>query len=199
MLGPFISLQMTQFHSFLYCCSSVTQLCPALCDPMDCSTPGFPVLHQLLELAQTHVHWVDVIQPSHALLSPSPPAFILYQHQSLFQWVGSFHQVARNIRLQLQHQSFQWIFRFDFLKNWLVWSPCCAGVFFRLQFEGFHSLATWGFRSFGIFIVQFSHPYMTTGKSIVLMLWTFVSKVMSLLFNMLSRIVIALLPRSRRL
>ena len=66
--------------------SSVAQSCPTLCDPMDCSTPGFPVYHQLLELTQTHVHQVgDVIQPSHPLSSPSPPAFNLFQHQSLFQ------------------------------------------------------------------------------------------------------------------
>ena len=68
--------------------SSVAQSCPTLCDPMDCSTPGFPVHHQLRELTQTHVHWVsDAIQPSHPLSSPSSPAFSLYQHQGLFQWV----------------------------------------------------------------------------------------------------------------
>ena len=77
-------------------CCSVTQLCLTLCDPMDWSTPGFPVLHQLPELAQTHVHWVgDAIQPSHPLPPPSPPAFNLSQHQDLFQWVGSSHQVAK--------------------------------------------------------------------------------------------------------
>ena len=69
-----------------YCCCSVTQLCPTLCDSMDCSTPGFPVLHQLPELAQTHVHSVgDAIQPSYPLSSPSPPNFNLSQHQGLFQ------------------------------------------------------------------------------------------------------------------
>ena len=105
--------------------SSVTQSCPALCDPMDHSTPGFPIHHQLLELAQTHVHWVsDAIQPSHPLSSPSPPAFNLSQHQSLFQWISSSHQVAKVLEFQLQHQSFQWIFRTDFLQDWLVWSPC---------------------------------------------------------------------------
>ena len=81
--------------------SSVTQLCLTLCDPMDCSTPGFPVHHQLPELAQTHVHWVgDAIQPSHPLASPSL-AFILSQHQGLFQWVGSLHQVAKVLEFQL--------------------------------------------------------------------------------------------------
>ena len=96
--------------------NSVSQLCPILCDPMDCSTPGFSVHHQLLELAQTHVHGVgDAIQSSHPLSSPSPPAFSLAQHQGLFQWVSSSHQVAKLLELQLQDQSFQWIFRTDFL------------------------------------------------------------------------------------
>ena len=75
---------------------------------MNCSTPGFPVHHQLLELTQTHVHRVsDAIQPSHPLLSLSPPVFDLSQHQGLFQGVGSSHQVAKVLELQLQHQSFQ--------------------------------------------------------------------------------------------
>ena len=75
---------------------SSVQLCPTLCDPMDCSTPGLPVLHQLPELAQTYVHRIgDAIQPSHLLSSPSPPAFNLSQHQGLFQWVSSSYQVAR--------------------------------------------------------------------------------------------------------
>ena len=96
--------------------NSVAQSCLTLCDPMDCSTPGFPVHHQLPELAQTHVYWVgDAIQPSHPLLSPSPPAFSLSQHQGLFQWASSSHQVAKVLECQLQHQSFQWISRTDFL------------------------------------------------------------------------------------
>ena len=95
--------------------SSVPQLCLTLCDCMDCSTPGLPV-HQLPELAQTHVHWVgDAIQPSHSLSSPSPPAFNLSQYQGLFQWVSSSHQLAKELEFQLQHQSFQRIFRTDFL------------------------------------------------------------------------------------
>ena len=95
--------------------SSVTQSCLVLCDPMDCSTPGFPVLHQLPELAQTHVDWVsDAIQLSHPLSSPSSD-FNLSQHQGLFQWISSPHQVAKVLELQLQHQSFQRIFRTDFL------------------------------------------------------------------------------------
>ena len=96
--------------------SSVAQSCPTLCDPMDCSTLGFPVHHQLLELTQTHVHGVrNAIQPSHPLSPPSPSAFDLSQHQGLFQWVSSLHQVAKVLEFQLQHQSFQWIFRTDFL------------------------------------------------------------------------------------
>ena len=95
--------------------SSVTQSCPTLCDSTDSSTPGFPVYHQLLELAQTHVHQVsDTIQPSHPLSSPST-AFNLSQHQGLFKWVSSSNQVAKVLQLQLQHQSFQWLFRTDFL------------------------------------------------------------------------------------
>ena len=98
--------------------SLVAQSCPTLCDPMDCSTPGLPVHHQLLESTQTRVHWVsDAIQPSHPLLSPSPPNFSLSQHQGLFQWVSSLHQVAIILEFQLQHQSFQWIFWFPLGKT----------------------------------------------------------------------------------
>ena len=104
------------------CCCWVIKLCLTLCDPMDYSMPGSPVLHYLLEFAETHVHWVyDAIQPSYPLLSPSPPVFNLSQHHGLFQWVGSSYQVAKI--LELQHQSFQRIFRVDFLYDWLVWSP----------------------------------------------------------------------------
>ena len=82
--------------------SSVTQSRPTPCNPMDCRTPGFPVHHKLPELAQTHVHWFrDAIQPSHSLLSPSPPAFNLSQHEGLFQWVSSSHQVTKVLELQL--------------------------------------------------------------------------------------------------
>ena len=96
--------------------SSVTQSCTTLCDPMDCSTPGLPVHHQLLEFTQTLVHWVgDAIKPSHPLSSPSPPTSNLSQHQGLFKWVSSSHQVAKVLEFQLQHQSFQRIFRTDFL------------------------------------------------------------------------------------
>ena len=96
--------------------NSVAQSCQTLCYPMDCNTPGFPVHHQLLELAQTHIHWVsDTIQPSHPLSSPSFPALNFSQNQGLFQGVRSLHQVAKVLEFQLQPKSFQWIFRTDFL------------------------------------------------------------------------------------
>ena len=96
--------------------SSVAQACLTLCDPMDCCTPGFPVHYQLLELTQTHVHWVsDAILPSHRLSSPFPPTFSLSQHQGLIQWVSSPHQLTKVLEFQPQHQSFQWIFRTNFL------------------------------------------------------------------------------------
>ena len=99
--------------------------CVRLCNPIDCSMPGFPVLHHLLELAQTDVQWVgDAMQPSHPLSSSSPPIFNLYHYQDLFHWVGSLCQVAQILELQLQHQSFQWIFRVDFILDWLVGSSC---------------------------------------------------------------------------
>ena len=111
-----MSLQTIILSYFNFQFSSVTQPCPTLCIPMDCSTPGFPVHHQLPELAPTHVHWDgDAILPSHPLSSPCPPAFNLSQNQGLFQWVSSLHQLAKV--LELQHLSFQWIFRTD-------WYPC---------------------------------------------------------------------------
>ena len=105
--------------------SSVAQSCLTLCNPMNCSILGLLVHHQLLESTQTHVHWVgDAIQPSHPLLSPSPPAFNLSQHQGLFQRVSSSHQVAKVLEFQLQHQSHQWTPRTDLLWEGLVGSPC---------------------------------------------------------------------------
>ena len=94
----------------------VAQLCLTLCDPKDSSTPGFPVHHKLPEFTQTHVHWVsDAIQPSYPLLPPSPPAFNLSQHQSLFKWLSFLHQVAKVLEFQFQHESFQWTPRTDLL------------------------------------------------------------------------------------
>ena len=105
--------------------SSVAQSCPTLCDPMNHSTPGLPVHHQLPEFTQTHVHRVgDAIQPSHPLSSPSPPASNPSQHQSLFQWVNSSHEVAKGLEFQLQHHSFQRNPRADLLQNGLVGSLC---------------------------------------------------------------------------
>ena len=105
--------------------SSVTQSCLTLCDPMDCSTPSFPVYHQLLDFTQTQIHRVsDAIQPSHPLSSPSPPAPNPSQHQSFFQWVSSSHEVAKVLEFQLQHHSLQRNPRADLLQNGLVGSPC---------------------------------------------------------------------------
>ena len=146
---------------------------------MDCGMPGFLGHHQLLEFTQTDVHWVgDAIQSSHPLLSPSTPAFNLSQHQGLFQWVSSSHQVAKVMEFQLQHQSLKWIFRNDFfridrfsllavqgtLKSLLQHHTSKASIFWRSAF----------------FIVQLWHPYMTIGKTIALSRWAFVGKVMSL-------------------
>ena len=104
--------------------SSVTQSCPTLCDSMNRSTPGLPVYHQLSEFTQTHVHWVgDAMQPSHPLSSPSP-TFNPFQHQGLFKWVSSSHQVAELLEFQLQPQSFQGTLRTDLLSDGLVGSPC---------------------------------------------------------------------------
>ena len=99
----------------------MAQSCTALCDSIDCSTPGLPVHHQLLEFTQTHVHWVgDAIQPAHPLTSPSPLTFNLSQHQGLLKWVSFLHQVVKVLEFQLQHQSFQWILRMiSFRMDWL--------------------------------------------------------------------------------
>ena len=156
---------------------------------MDCSMPGFRVLQQLPDLVQTHVHQVaDAIQPCHPLLSPSPPAFNLFQHQGLFQGVSSSHQVAKVLELQLQHESFQWIFRTDFLSDWLVGSPCSPRDSQESsptpQFKSINSLA---FNLLYGSTLTAKHDYW---KTMALTRQTFVSKVMSLLFNMLSRLVI---------
>ena len=104
---------------------SVAQLCPTLCDPMNRSMPGLPVHHQLPEFTQTHMHQVgDAIQPSHPLSSPSPPAPNPSQHQDLFKWVSSSHEVAKVLEFQLQHHPFQRAPRIDLLQNGLVGSPC---------------------------------------------------------------------------
>ena len=165
---------------------------------MDYSTPGFPVHHQLLELTQTCVHRVgDAIQPSHPLSSPFPPDFNLSWHQGLFQWVNSSHHVAKGLEIQFQHQSFQWIFRTDFLQDGLVRFLLVQGTLKSLL-QHHHSKASILWRS-AFFIVQLSHPYITTGKTIALIRQIFAGKVMPLLFNMSPSLVIVFLPRSKHL
>ena len=151
---------------------------------MDCSTPGFPVHHQLPELAQTRVHRVsDAIQPSHPLSSPSPPAFNLAQHQGLFKCVSSSHQVAKcwslSFSISLSNEYSGVIsFRMDCLDLFTV------QVTLRSLLKHHNSKASI------LCIVQLSHPYMTTGKTIALTRRTFVGKVMSLCFHTLPRSVI---------
>ena len=147
---------------------------------MDCSMPGCPVHHQLLEFTQTHVHWVgDAIQPTHPLLSPSSPTFNLSQHQGLFKWVGSSHQVAKVLEFQLQHQSFQWILRTDSLRmDWLDLLAVQRTLKSLLQH---HSSKASVLQRSAFFIVWLSHPYMTIGKTLTLIRWPFVGKVISLL------------------
>ena len=178
--------------------SSVAQSCPTLGDPMNRSTPGLPVYHQLLEFTQTHIHQAsDGIQPSHPLLSPFPPALNPSQHQSLFLWVSSSHEAARELELQLQHHSFQRAPRADLLQNGLVGSPCSPrDSQVSSSTPQFKSI---NFQRSAFFTVQLSHPYMTTGKTIAFTRQTFVGKVMSLLFNILSRLFMTFLPRRKRL
>ena len=166
--------------------------------PQNCSTPGLPVHHQLPEFTQTHAHRVgDAIQLSHPLSSPFPPAPNPSQHQGVFQWVNSSHEVAKVLEFQPQHQYFQEYpglvsFRMDWmdllavqgtLKSLLQHHSSKASIFWRSAF----------------FTVQLSYPYTTTGKTIAFPRWTFVGKIISLLFNMLSRSVITFLPRSKHL
>ena len=170
--------------------SSVAQLCQTLCDPMDHSMPGLPVHHQLSEFTQTHACWVgDAIQPSHPLSSLSP-TFNLSQHQGLFKWVSSSHQVAKVLEFLLQYQSFQWIFRMD----WLDLLAIQGTLKSLLQH---HSSKASILQHSTRFTVQLSHPYMTIGKTIALTRQTAAGKLISLLFNMLSRLVITFLPRSK--
>ena len=187
-------LSRTQSFQF----SSVAQSCPTLCDPVNRSTPGLPVHHQLLEFTQTHVHWVDdAIQPSHPLSSPSPPILNVSQHQVFSNesalrirwpkyWSFSFNISPSNEHLGLISFRMEWLYLLvvqGTLKSLLQHHSWKASILWRSAF----------------FIVQLSHPYMTTGKTIALTRWTFVDKVMSLLFNMLCRLVITFLPRSKRL
>ena len=136
----------------------MAQLCLTLCDPMDCSMPGFPFHHQLPEFAQTHVHWVsDAIQPSHPLSSPSPSAFNLSQHQGLFQGVSSLHQGAKVLEFQLQHQSFQWMFRIDFLMiDWFGLLAVQGTLKSLLQHHSSKASVLW---CLDFYMVPLSHPY----------------------------------------
>ena len=186
------------FFFKLFSSVQFTQSCPSFCYPMNCSTPGLPVHHQLSEFTQAHAHWVgNAIQPSHSQSSPSPPAFSLSQHQGLFQWVSSLHQVAKVLEFQLQHQSFQWIFRTNFLRmDWLDLLAVQGTLKSLFQYQSWRASNLW---CSAFFILKLSHPSMATGKTIALTRWTFVGKVMFLLFNKLSRVVITFLPRSKRL
>ena len=147
---------------------------------MDCNRPGFPVHYQLPELALTHVHQVgDAIQPSHPLLFPSPHAFNLSQHQGLFQWVSSLHQVAKVLKLQFQHQSFQNLGLISFRIDWSDLLEAQGTLKSLLQHHSSKASVLW---HSAFFMVWLSHLYMTTRKTIALTIWTFVDKVMSLLF-----------------
>ena len=144
--------------------SSVTQSCPTLCDPVDCSTPDLPVHHQLPEFTQTHVHGVgDAIQPSHPLLIPSPPILNLSQHQGLFKWGSSSYQLAKVLEFQLQHRSFHQIFGTDCLKMDTLDLLAVQGTLKSLLQH--HSSKASILQHSAFFRVQLSHPYMTTGKA----------------------------------
>ena len=163
---------------------------------MNHSTPGLPVHHQLPESTQTQVHWIsDAVQPSHPLSSPSTPALSLSQHQGLFKWVSSSHLVAKVLELQLQHQSFQWTpGLISFRMDWLDLLAVNGTLKSLLQHQSSKASILW---HSAFFIAQVSYPYMTTGKTIALTRQTFVDNLMSLLLNILSRLVITFLPRSK--
>ena len=176
--------------------SPVTQSYPTLCDPMDCSTVGLPVHNQLPEFTQTHVHRVgDAIQSSHPLSSPSPPAFNLSQHQGLcknesvlcIRW-PKYWSFSFSISLSNEHPGL-----ISFRMDWLDLLAIQGTLKSLLQHHSSKASILW---CSAFFIVQFSEPYTTTGKTISLTRWTFVGKVMSLLFSMLYKLVIAFLPRS---
>ena len=173
----------------------IAQSCLSLCDPTDCSMPGFPVLHHLLELAQTHVLRVgDAIQPYYPLSSPSPD-FHLSQNQ------GCFYESVLHIRWPTY-----WSFSFCLSNEYLGLISFRIDCFDLLAVQGtlksllqHHRPKASILHCSAFFMVQLSHQYITTGKTIALTRWTFVGKVISLLFNMLSRFVIAFLQRSKHL
>ena len=166
----------------------------SLLPPMDCSTPCLPVLHHVLEFAQTHIHWIcDVIQPSHPLSFPSPPAFNLSQQQGLFQCVGSSHQVVKYWSFSISPSN-EYSGLISFRIDWFDLLAVQRTLNSLLQH---HSSKASVLQHSVFFIVHLSHLYMITGQTIALTRWTFVGKVMSLLFNMLSRFVTILLLRSK--
>ena len=182
--------------------SSVHFSCSVVSDsllPHKLQHATLPVHHQLQELTQTHVHWVgDAIQPSHPLSSPSPPAFNLSQHQGLFKWVSSSYPVAKVLELRLQYQAFsEYSGLISFRMDWLDLLAVQGTLKSLLQHHSSEASILW---CSAFFMVQLSYPYIHTyWKTIALTRRTFVGKVMSLLFNMLSRFVVAFLPRSKRL
>jgi len=175
---------------------SVAQLCPTLCNPMHRSMPGLPVHHQLLEFTQAHVHRVgDAIQPSHPLsslllLPPIPPSIRVFSNESTLhmRW-PQYWSFSFSISPSKEHPGLI-SFRMDWLDLLAV-----QGTFKSLLQH--HSSKASILRCSALFTVQLSHPYMTIGKSIALTRQTFVGKVMSLIFSMLSRLVITFLPRSK--
>ena len=186
------AMQQQQQHN-----SSVTPSWQALCDSKACSTPVFLVLHQLQEFAQTHVHQVsDATLPSHCLSSPSPPAFNLSQSFPMSQFfVSGYQSIGVSVSASVSPSS-EYSGLISFRMDWLDLLAVQGTLKSLLQHHS--SKASIHLHS-AFFIVQLSHPYMTTGEIIALTRGTFVGKVMSLLFNMLSRLVITFLPRSKRL
>ena len=163
---------------------------------MNSSTPGLPVHHQLLESTQTHVHQVDdAIQPSHPLSSPSPPTLNLSQHQGLFHWVSFSRQVAKVFSFNISPSN-EYPGLISLRMDWLDLLAVQGTLKNLFQH---HSSKASILRCSAFFIVQVSHPYMTTGKTIAFTRQTFDGKVMSLLFNKLSRLVITFFPRSKHL
>ena len=146
---------------------------------MNHSMPGLPVHHQLLDFTQTHVHWFDdAIQPTHPLLSPSPPALNPSKHQSLFQWVNSSHEVAKVLEFQLPSKEQPGLISFQM--DWLDLLADQGILKSLLQYHSSKASILW---HSAFFVVQLSHPYMTTGKTIALTRWTFVGKVLCLCFS----------------
>ena len=169
----------------LCCYCSVTKSCLTFCYPLDCSTPGFRVLHYLLEFAQTHVHWVgDAIHPSCPLSPSSSPVLNLSQHQGLFQWVNSLHQWPNYWSFSFSiNPSNEYSGLISYRIDWFYLFTVQGTLKSILQH---HNSKASVLQCLAFFMAQLSHPYMTTGKTTALTVQTFVGKVMSLLFKMLS-------------